>query len=123
MSIPIVFEPTSIKKLVGGKPQDAGVGAFVDGGLLDNYPIEKFDKKGYKTGFIPDSSHDRSWDNPYTWGLNLISKESTPPCYVQTSYHRHRYKKRHIRLHRNLCRYPGHFAKKQPFDYFSDHRY
>ena len=75
MSIPLVFVPTTIQKLEGGKPIDAGRGKFVDGGLLDNYPIDKLDQKQYKKGNLSASHQDDPWINPYTWGLSLYSSE------------------------------------------------
>ncbi len=79
MSIPIVFEPTSIYELIDGKLKEAPFGKFVDGGLLDNYPIDKLDKKGFKHGRVPDSHKDDPWVNPRTWGLNLYSPEEANP--------------------------------------------
>lgn len=85
MSIPLVFEPTPIKKLSKGDLEDAKLGIFVDGGLLDNYPIDKLDKKQYKKGQIPEKDRDDPWANPYTWGLNLYSPEEKLPKEEESS--------------------------------------
>ena len=67
MSIPVLFMPVHHKVL-------SGVDLYVDGGVLDNYPIHVFDGK-YPGD--PQASHNLTTPNPKTLGLKLLTKDET----------------------------------------------
>jgi NTE family protein len=78
MSIPGVFQPaTLLMKRPGEAPRpDPMYGAFVDGGMVRNFPIQRFDYERYL------SSNPPSWTgrmNPQTLALNLTDPPSSAP--------------------------------------------
>ncbi len=80
MSIPGVFKPHTlhIMKEINGERIRLEVkefGSFLDGGMLNNFPIETFDNKKY-TEEQPSSEQSDLYDfNPHTLGLTLVSKQ------------------------------------------------
>lgn len=72
MSIPMLFYPhqAHIKTPDGRRiPHPSGYW-YVDGGMLDNYPLWLFDKGKYITG---DDRENHSLENPYTLGFRLVT--------------------------------------------------
>jgi NTE family protein len=74
MSIPLVFKPHQLYIKQNGQRVPHSSGAwYVDGGLLDNYPLWLFDKAGYwQTAPLLPQALAR---NPYTLGLRLTTAE------------------------------------------------
>lgn len=75
MSIPVVFKPGKICKKINGQLVEQAE-AYMDGGVLYNYPLEVFDKKKYKHKRVSEEQENDAWTNPYTWGLSLHSRKN-----------------------------------------------
>lgn len=76
MSIPLVFKPhcSYIKNECHERVAHPDAHLYVDGGLLDNYPIQLFDS----SLFLPDSARSETTNslfNSFVLGLRLVSKE------------------------------------------------
>ncbi|MDE3046573.1 MAG: patatin-like phospholipase family protein [Verrucomicrobiota bacterium] len=77
MSIPLVFAPHTlhIKLTKEGEPEAAPrFGTFMDGGLLKNCPLDRFDRKKYSATNTPSS---KVFENHQTLGFNLVDPPTT----------------------------------------------
>lgn len=73
MSVPILFKPhAAYSKHEGRRCVHPSGHLYVDGGLLDNYPIWIFDKACYVNG----SDSLVSLHNPHTLGMRLVNDEA-----------------------------------------------
>lgn len=75
MSIPGIFKPHEIhmKDRKGIRFARSDLGKFIDGGLLKNFPIDTFDKRGYSHEDVIGKGFDIPHFNFRTWGLSLIT--------------------------------------------------
>jgi NTE family protein len=74
MSIPVVFKPHQIYyKINGLRVADEKGHLYVDGGMLDNYPMWLFNKAKFVDPKYGDS--ERVMHNPYTLGMRLVAPE------------------------------------------------
>lgn len=82
MSIPIFFTPPKIRengeprRVYYGDGQNSEVVRYMDGGILDNYPLWIFDDLKYCLEDIPDWIPDKRFaiQNPKTLGFRLLEK-------------------------------------------------
>jgi NTE family protein len=77
MSIPFFFTPIILKRASDGSYSESDDGhVYVDGGLINNFPVRLFDKNKYIAGITGDLAVDESYSvNEKTIGLRL--EEST----------------------------------------------
>jgi NTE family protein len=77
MSIPFAYVPHMIHKKVNGKPEPCPEkGYFVDGGVLNNFPIRLFDKKKHQNQYGAQNDPDGVWINPHTLAFSLHDPET-----------------------------------------------
>ena len=90
MSLPWVFKPFSVleKNKYGSVVPAKKEHVYVDGGLLDNYPINAFDHSRYQTS----DEEDKPLFNPHTLGFRLLDttkidffKENKPLPVTETA--------------------------------------
>ena len=77
MSIPLVYQPHQIyiKNGKGERVLSEKSDYFIDGGVINNFPIHTFDYKKYKNERNVQENSNTPWHNPYTRGFSLY----TPP--------------------------------------------
>lgn len=75
MSIPGIFQPHTLhfKDHRGVRYSDGHWGSFVDGGLLCNFPLEVFDKRGYIENGLKGEAYDYPCANRRTLGFYVYS--------------------------------------------------
>ncbi|NGX34464.1 MAG: hypothetical protein K1060chlam1_00817 [Candidatus Anoxychlamydiales bacterium] len=78
MSIPGVFEPHNlyIKNAKNEREKKEDFGLFIDGGVLDNFPIDAFDTLKYETHSYTEENKNYVKLNKRTLGLSLYTLET-----------------------------------------------
>jgi len=86
MSIPGVFKPHTIHyKKEGKRVTYQNAEKYVDGGLLNNFPIDAFDSTAYQNNRLPKTAWLKETTNPHTLGIAITSEEDDSEVTVNGS--------------------------------------